>query len=73
MLYIASKLLILMVSHNYGIYCQIGLLYKKKNETKAFDIHIKEFITIKYLFTYVSLFFWCEWKHDTNDFDIYSY
>ena len=34
-LYIASKLSILMVSHNHGIYCQIGLLYKKKNETKV--------------------------------------
>ena len=35
LLYIASKLSILMVSHNHDIYCQIGLLYKKKNETKV--------------------------------------
>ena len=55
MLYIASKLSILMVSHNHDIYCQIGLLYKKKMKRKLFDIYIKEFITIK-IFIYILLF-----------------
>ena len=58
MLYIASKLSILMVSHNHDIYCQIGLLYKKKMKRKLFDIHIKEFI-IKIAYYAPSDSDWC--------------